>query len=213
MAITYCDSPERRVLDLAEAGLPEVPALGRTRYTHVIEPVAPHRHADCLEIGLCLRGALTLSSGSETHRVMPKSPYRTVGLATTCATLLLSVIEAAALKAAPPAEPRLEELVAAIKADPSKPLRLDDLAREARLSTSLLIAQFKHLTGLPPYHFHLACRLERGKQLLRSTDRSITEIALELGFCASQHFSGHFKRAFGLTPSQWRAQCTQTEGP
>ncbi|MDD3919523.1 MAG: helix-turn-helix transcriptional regulator, partial [Candidatus Pacebacteria bacterium] len=82
----------------------------------------------------------------------------------------------------------------------------DALAREARLSPSLLIAQFKQITGLPPIHFQLACRLEKAKRLLAETDTPITQLAFDLGFCASQHFSGHFKRAFGLTPTAWRKQ-------
>lgn len=271
-------------MDLTEAGVPEVPALGRTRYTHAFNSSAPHQHKGCLEIGLCLRGILALSNENGEHRIMPndlfinqptdrhhltshpkgtminwllvreprrdhpflrlsrdevsylwgrlrtlpnhidchtaavkqdfaqlfrtlelpKTHFRTMALTATCTMLLLHVIEAAEHKSASPSQPRLEQIIAAIRAHPERRVRLDDLAYEARLSPSVLITRFKRLTGLPPHHFQMACRLEKGKQLLRETDKSITEIAHELGFCASQHFSGHFKRAFGLTPSQWR---------
>mgnify|MGYP001038263203 CR=1 FL=1 len=70
----------------------------------------------------------------------------------------------------------------------------------ALLSWEMLV----RLTGLPPYHYVLACRLEEAKQRLDQTNAPITQIAFDLGFCASQHFSSHFKRAFGVTPNAWR---------
>jgi AraC-like DNA-binding protein len=286
LSVVYGDTPERRVFDLAEADLPEVPALGLSRYGHVIAPVAAHRHADCLEIGLCLRGALTLLNNGVEHRIMPgdlylnkpddvhgltahpkgtmihwllirapqsrrpflrltaaeardiwtrlnrlpchitaktdavkhafaqlfryhaqdSGPYRTVGLTTACTALLMGVIDASAHRSVVMCPPLTERLVTAIRENPEREFRLEALAREARLSPSLLIAQCKQMTGLPPRHYQLACRLEKAKSLLASTDQSITRIAFSLGFCASQHFSGHFKRAFGVTPNVWRKQ-------
>lgn len=286
LAISYCDTPERRVLNLADAGLPEVPALGLSRYGHIVAPVAAHRHEGCLEIGLCLRGALTLLNNGVEHRIMPgdlylnkpddvhcltahpkgtmihwllirvsrkgqsflrlsppearevwkrlnqlpchviaktdavkhafallfkyyaqkPGPYRTLGLTTACTALLMAVIDASQHKSALTHPKLMEQLVSAIRENPEREFRLDALAREARLSPSLLIAQFKQMTGLPPYHFQLACRLEKAKRLLADTDAPITQLAFDLGFCASQHFSGHFKRAFGMTPRAWRTQ-------
>ncbi len=77
----------------------------------------------------------------------------------------------------------------------------DSLACEAGISPSLFIIRFKQLTGLPPHHFQLACRLEKAKRLLAETDTPISQLALALGFWASQHFSSHFKRAYGITPN------------
>ena len=118
----------------------------------------------------------------------------------------MGVIDAASHKSVIARPPLIEQLTAAIREHPERGLRLDALAREARLSPSLLIAQFKQTTGLPPIHFQLACRLEKAKRLLAETDTPITQLAFDLGFCASQHFSCHFKRAFGLTPTAWRKQ-------
>jgi AraC family transcriptional regulator len=120
----------------------------------------------------------------------------------------MSVIDASQHKS-DIANPKLmEQLMTALRENPEREFRLDTLARESRLSPSLLIAQFKQMTGLPPYHYQLSCRLEKAKRLLTSTDAPITQIAFDLGFCASQHFSSHFKRAFGITPKAWRTQAT-----
>lgn len=288
LTVSYCDTPERRVLNLADAGLPEVPALGSSRLGHVVASAKAHRHVGCLEIGLCLRGALTLLNNGVEHRIMPgdlylnkpddthcltahpkgtmihwlliraplknraflrltppeardiwvrlnrlpchviaktdavkhafaqlfkyygqpPGPYRTVGLTTACTSLLMAVIDASLHKSTLAHPKLMEQLTTAIRDNPERQFRLDSLAREARLSPSLLIAQFKQMTGLPPYHFQLACRLEKAKSLLSSTDQPITQIAFALGFCASQHFSSHFKRAFGTTPKAWRTHAT-----
>ncbi|MDD2461346.1 MAG: helix-turn-helix domain-containing protein, partial [Kiritimatiellae bacterium] len=61
-------------------------------------------------------------------------------------------------------------------------------------------------TGLPPHHFLLTCRIEEAKRRLSVKGLSITRIAQDLGFCSSQHFSSHFKRATGLKPLAWRKQ-------
>jgi len=275
LSVIYGDTPERRVLDLAEAGLPEIPALGFSRYGHAVPPVSAHRHAGCVEIGLCLRGALTLLSNGVEHRVMPGDlyvnkpddvhgltahpkgtvihwlpirtprknrpflrltpeeakelwkrlttlpchviaktdvvkhafaqlfkyhaqpigPYRTVGLMNSCVSLLMGVIDASLHKTMPAHPQLMEQVIATLRDHPERGIRIDDLAREVRLSPSLFISQFKQMTGLPPYHFQLACRLEEAKRRLSDTRDPITRIAFDLGFCASQHFSGHFKRA------------------
>lgn len=71
LAITYIDEPGCRVLDLAKAGLREVPMLNFSRRRHFRGPTSPHRHAGCLEVGICLRGALTLLNNNREYRVMP----------------------------------------------------------------------------------------------------------------------------------------------
>ena len=75
LSVTYRCNHEQGVFDLAEAGLPEVPALGFSHYGRSVESVEAHRHAECLEIGLCLRGALTLLNNDKEHRIMPGDLY------------------------------------------------------------------------------------------------------------------------------------------
>jgi AraC family transcriptional regulator len=64
--------------------------------------------------------------------------------------------------------------------------------------------QFKKLTGLPPHAFLISCRLSRALQLLTTTDTSITELASQFKFSSSQHFAAHFRRFYGITPSEAR---------
>ncbi len=84
---------------------------------------------------------------------------------------------------------------------------LPDLAREIGLSRFHLWRAFKQSTGITPYAFRAKRRLEKSCDLLRSSGRSLTEIAMECGFGSSSHFTTAFKRAFGTTPTDFRRQC------
>jgi AraC-like DNA-binding protein/mannose-6-phosphate isomerase-like protein (cupin superfamily) len=82
--------------------------------------------------------------------------------------------------------------------------RLDELARLAGASRPHLIALFRAAFGLTPMRKLLLLRLEEAKRQLQETDKTITDIALELGFASSQHFARCFRAEFGLSASQWR---------
>lgn len=51
-----------------------------------------------------------------------------------------------------------------------------------------------------------AFRIARARDLLRNGERSLTWVALELGFSSVQHFATAFRRAHGETPSVWRSR-------
>jgi AraC family transcriptional regulator len=82
---------------------------------------------------------------------------------------------------------------------------LEQLAAVARLSPYHFARQFKAATGLPPYQYVIARRVERAQQLLRQDrDLSLAEIAARAGFSDQSQFSQHFKRLVGVTPGQFR---------
>ncbi len=130
----------------------------------------------------------------------PATHLRTLRLRTTTLALLLEVLAAAKSHTVPPGESRLEAILRDMQHSPGKTVPLDDLARRAGMAPSHFTARFRNLTGLPPYQFQLDCRIRAARHLLRETGIPITEIALRLGFCSSQHFANLFKRHTGITP-------------
>jgi AraC family transcriptional regulator len=80
---------------------------------------------------------------------------------------------------------------------------LGQMAAVANLSPYHFARQFKAATGLPPYHYVIARRVERAQQLLRS-ELGLAEVALRVGFSDQSKFSLHFKRLVGVTPRQFR---------
>ena len=67
----YCDTPERRVLNLEGDGLSSVPALGCSHYSSVRPIVDRHTHPGCVELSLCVRGSLTFECEEEKCTLMP----------------------------------------------------------------------------------------------------------------------------------------------
>jgi AraC family transcriptional regulator len=82
---------------------------------------------------------------------------------------------------------------------------LAEMAAVVGLNHYHFARQFKAATGLPPYQYVIARRVERAKQLLQAgTDQSLAEIALSAGFSDQSQLSHHFKRVVGVTPGRFR---------
>jgi AraC-like DNA-binding protein len=78
---------------------------------------------------------------------------------------------------------------------------LDELARQSFLSKFHLLRVFKSTTGLTPYAYQMQLRLNEARRLIFQ-DKSLTDIAFELGFADQAHFTNTFKKhANGANPS------------
>ncbi|MEO0708429.1 MAG: helix-turn-helix transcriptional regulator, partial [Cyanobacteria bacterium J06649_5] len=64
---------------------------------------------------------------------------------------------------------------------------------------------FKQSLGISPYQYLLQQRVECAKQLLKNTDRLITDIAFTCGFNSHSHLSKQFKQLTGMTPKAYRS--------
>jgi len=91
-----------------------------------------------------------------------------------------------------------------IEADLSRPFTIEDLARVAGVSRRHFIRAFRESSGQTPLRFVYGLRLERAKEVLLDPRRTATEVALGCGFSHAQHFSTAFKKATGVTPSDFR---------
>lgn len=83
-------------------------------------------------------------------------------------------------------------------------ISLAEMAGVAGVSRFHFAHMFKRSMGMPPHRWLVERRLDRAKELLRSTDRSVTEIAFEVGYHSQSHFGLVFRRATGMTPRAWR---------
>jgi AraC-like DNA-binding protein len=71
LPFNYDDTPERRVLNLEQDGIPCVPALGYSHYTKRRASVSEHLHPGCLEVTLCMRGSLVFECGGTAYSLLP----------------------------------------------------------------------------------------------------------------------------------------------
>jgi AraC family transcriptional regulator len=86
----------------------------------------------------------------------------------------------------------------------AEPIPLDALAKLVHLSSYYFCRAFKQSFGIPPHRYHISRRIERAKTLLAEPARSVTEIALELGFSETSSFSAAFRHVTGTTPTEYR---------
>jgi len=80
-------------------------------------------------------------------------------------------------------------------------LSVDDLAAAMNLSRVQLYRKVKAISGSSPVELLRTARLNRGYQLLVKTDKTISEVAYDVGFTAPSYFTKCFKDEFGISPS------------
>lgn len=86
----------------------------------------------------------------------------------------------------------------------SRDIPLQTLAAQVGLSPFHFARQFKVATGIAPHQYIIRLRVKKARELLVTTQRSSVEIAVDLGFCDQSHLTVHFKRAYGITPAEFR---------
>lgn len=90
--------------------------------------------------------------------------------------------------------------------DPGRPWSVASLSAEAHLSPSRFSARFAASFGESCMAYVAKWRINVARHLLRSTDRSIGEIALQVGYQNVPAFTRAFKRFLGTAPAAWRTQ-------
>ena len=101
---------------------------------------------------------------------------------------------------------RVSDVIRHIEIAAEERLSIARLARGAGLSAYHFLRIFQQLVGTTPHQYVLRTRLHRAAMLLRGSDRSISEIALEAGFEDLSTFNRRFRRVMGVTPGVYRAQ-------
>ncbi|AGC42910.1 AraC family transcriptional regulator [Myxococcus stipitatus DSM 14675] len=100
---------------------------------------------------------------------------------------------------------RARELLDAVRGPPPT---LAQLAREAGVSPTQLGRGFRQFFQCTPADHLRRSRLERASRALRETAHSLSDIALEAGYCDQSHMTREFSRRLRLTPAEYRRQLT-----
>lgn len=86
----------------------------------------------------------------------------------------------------------------------SERLDVRALSRAAHVSPRHFSRSFRRVFGETPYQYLLSRRLERARYLLRTTDDSVAEICLAVGFRSVGSFTTTFTRHVGVSPTTYR---------
>jgi AraC-like DNA-binding protein len=87
----------------------------------------------------------------------------------------------------------------------AEPIGVKEMAAAAGLSRAHFSREFRRTFGESPKAYLMTRRLERAAALLRTTDRSVNEICLDVGLVGLGSFTTSFKHHFGKTPTEHRA--------
>ncbi|GGW38116.1 AraC-like DNA-binding protein [Streptomyces albaduncus] len=115
-------------------------------------------------------------------------------------------------EAAPPAwyraraDPVVGPVQRLLQDDPAHPWTVAALAAKAGLSQAALARRFTELVGEPPMTYLTGRRLALAADRLRDTDATIGAIARQVGYGSAFALSTACKRAYGVSPQEWRTR-------
>jgi transcriptional regulator GlxA family with amidase domain len=151
----------------------------------------------CLHI---LRGDLGVAASNHAARRLVAAPYRSGGQAQ---YVPRSVPEPLGERFGATREWALHRL--------GEPLSLDLLARQAGVSARTFSRRFVEETGYTPMQWVMRARIDLARELLERSERSVEQIAADVGLGTGANLRLHFQRILGTTPSEYRRTFTQGE--
>ena len=87
-----------------------------------------------------------------------------------------------------------------------EPLHVEDLARQANMSSSTFHRYFKEITGLSPLQFHKQLRLYEAQRLMVLENRKASSVSMLVGYESDTQFNREYKRLFGEPPYRDKLQ-------
>ncbi len=95
---------------------------------------------------------------------------------------------------------RIAKAIGVLNKKFAQPLKVADLAKEARMSSSSFYNHFKEVTGMSPIQYQKQLRLQEARRLLLTENLEAAEAAFQVGYESPSHFSREYSRRFGLSP-------------
>lgn len=95
---------------------------------------------------------------------------------------------------------RIAEVIKQIKAEFTKSLSMDDLAKQARMSSATFHRHFKAVTSMSPLQYQKQLRLLEARRLMLTENADATYAAYQVGYESPSQFSREYSRMFGAPP-------------
>ena len=100
----------------------------------------------------------------------------------------------------------IQEAITYMEHNYQRELTVEELADACKLNRSYFSKLFKESMGCPPQEFLIRLRLSRAADMMKGMNHSIGDIAARCGYPNQLHFSRAFKKRYGVSPREWRAQ-------
>lgn len=104
---------------------------------------------------------------------------------------------------------RVRQVQEYIRENLAAPMSLDELAKRSGLSSSHFAALFRKAAGTSVIDYVKRLRSARARELLLTTNRSVTEIAVDVGYADPFYFSRQFRAVNGVSPKAFRLGAEQ----
>ena len=101
-------------------------------------------------------------------------------------------------------DPHVGKALRALHTNPEHDWTVDELAREAAVSRSVLAQRFAELVGETPMRYLANWRMQLAKQMMRDGAPNIQDVATRVGYDSEAAFNRAFKRSTGSPPAAWR---------
>jgi len=107
-------------------------------------------------------------------------------------------------------DPEVGKALALLHRKPAYPWTIAALTNEVGISRTVLAERFRRYLSKTPMAYLTRWRLQLGAQLLKSTNSSAAQIAVDVGYESEPSFNRAFKREFGLPPARFRSKSKST---
>lgn len=101
-------------------------------------------------------------------------------------------------------DPIVSRALQFVHADPARRWTVDDLAREAGTSRTVLAERFNAVMRQAPIEYVTGWRMQLAAERIRNSSDSLAVIAADIGYESEAAFNRAFKRVTGVTPGRWR---------
>lgn len=101
-------------------------------------------------------------------------------------------------------KPALRRVIEYIEVHLDRDLGIAELATLTDYSPRHFARLFRATTGFSPRQYVIRRRVERARLLLATTDQSVAQVALDVGFAHQSHLASHFRRLVGVSPTRYR---------
>jgi AraC family transcriptional regulator len=99
---------------------------------------------------------------------------------------------------------KLRKITELVQEKMEEDLSLEEMARTVGLSTAHFSQVFRNTTGQTPHQCLMGYRVQRAKEMLRSAEMRVLDVAIACGFKTQQHFARVFRETCGASPTEYR---------
>lgn len=101
---------------------------------------------------------------------------------------------------------KLQEALELMRYNLTEPLSTAEISKYSKATPRQLERLFKQNFDMPPSRYYMKLRLEAVRQAIKTSHKTVSEIAEQFGFSSGSHLSSRYKSYFSVPPSQDRMQ-------